>query len=140
MIRVELEAAQGPRNSFKSGSQTAWHRKSHLRVINDAMWLLNMSKKTRIGICSRACQPLGLQISQLPAWRSPDANSGPCSARVYPLEALMADCRAYFGATGRRVTFEYTLMAGVNDSPHHVRAFTLPGAELSLVCILQPWL
>lgn len=43
-----------------------------------------------------------------------------CSARVYPLEALMADCRAYFQATGRRVTFEYTLLAGVNDSPAQV--------------------
>ena len=47
----------------------------------------------------------------------------PRSAQVYPLEALMADCRAYFAATGRRVTFEYTLMAGVNDSLQHVRAF-----------------
>ncbi len=37
----------------------------------------------------------------------------------------MADCRAYFGATGRRVTFEYTLMAGVNDSPQHVRFMPL---------------
>ncbi len=37
----------------------------------------------------------------------------------------MVDCRAYFGATGRRVTFEYTLMAGVNDSPQHVRAYSL---------------
>ena len=44
------------------------------------------------------------------------------SARVYPLEALMADCRNYFAATGRRVTFEYTLMAGVNDSVQQVRA------------------
>ena len=52
-----------------------------------------------------------------------------CSARVYPLEALMADCRAYFGATGRRVTFEYTLMAGVNDSPQHVRGRSLPPIE-----------
>ena len=40
-----------------------------------------------------------------------------CSARVYPLEALMMDCREYFRTTGRRVTFEYTVLAGVNDSP-----------------------
>lgn len=44
-----------------------------------------------------------------------------CSARAYPLEALMHDCRAYFAATGRRVTFEYTLMAGVNASQQDVR-------------------
>jgi hypothetical protein len=32
----------------------------------------------------------------------------------------MHDCRQYFAATGRRVTFEYTLMAGVNASPQDV--------------------
>lgn len=40
-----------------------------------------------------------------------------CSAKVYPLEALMMDCQEYFRVTGRRVTFEYTVLAGVNDSP-----------------------
>jgi len=37
------------------------------------------------------------------------------SAKAYPLEALMKDCTQYFEATGRRVTFEYTLLSGVND-------------------------
>lgn len=33
------------------------------------------------------------------------------------MEALMMDCREYFKVTGRRVTFEYTVLATVNDSP-----------------------
>lgn len=37
------------------------------------------------------------------------------SARAYPLDALLQDCAEYFAITGRRVTFEYTLLAGVND-------------------------
>ena len=37
------------------------------------------------------------------------------SAKVYPLPALLHDCANYFKITGRRVTFEYTLLAGVND-------------------------
>jgi len=41
------------------------------------------------------------------------------SARAYPIDALMADCSEYFRATGRRVSFEYTLLAGVNDQPQH---------------------
>ncbi|KAI3431690.1 hypothetical protein D9Q98_004736 [Chlorella vulgaris] len=41
------------------------------------------------------------------------------SARAYPLDALMADCLEYFRLSGRRVTFEYTLLAGVNDSAAH---------------------
>ena len=29
----------------------------------------------------------------------------------------MMDCQEYFRVTGRRVTFEYTVLAGVNDTP-----------------------
>lgn len=41
------------------------------------------------------------------------------SAKYYPLSQLIADCRAYVQQTGRRVTFEYTVLAAVNDRPHH---------------------
>jgi 23S rRNA (adenine2503-C2)-methyltransferase len=37
--------------------------------------------------------------------------------RRYPVAALLDACREYQARTGRRVTFEYTLMDGVNDSP-----------------------
>lgn len=65
------------------------------------------------------------------------------SAKVYPIEALVADCAAYFRATRRRVTFEYTLMAGVNDAPHHVRAFfataaAFPPCFAGLLCAHAP--
>ncbi|PIN01331.1 23S rRNA (adenine(2503)-C(8))-methyltransferase [Handroanthus impetiginosus] len=38
------------------------------------------------------------------------------SAKSYPLDAIMKDCKHYFLETGRRVSFEYTLLAGVNDT------------------------
>jgi 23S rRNA (adenine2503-C2)-methyltransferase len=38
------------------------------------------------------------------------------SAASYPIEELIEDCRDYAAETGRRVTFEYILLAGVNDS------------------------
>ena len=41
------------------------------------------------------------------------------SARPYPIEDLLAECREYVEITGRRVSFEYILLAGVNDLPHH---------------------
>ncbi|MEA5564624.1 23S rRNA (adenine(2503)-C(2))-methyltransferase RlmN [Anabaena sp. UHCC 0399] len=41
------------------------------------------------------------------------------SARSYPIEDLMAECREYVEITGRRVSFEYILLAGVNDLPEH---------------------
>lgn len=36
--------------------------------------------------------------------------------RRYPLNALISQCRAYAKRTGRRVSFEYALIAGVNDT------------------------
>ncbi len=41
------------------------------------------------------------------------------SANHYPLEALLAECRDYVQITGRRVTFEYIVLAGLNDRPEH---------------------
>ena len=32
------------------------------------------------------------------------------------IEALLTACRSYFGTTGRRISFEYTLISGKNDS------------------------
>ena len=37
-------------------------------------------------------------------------------AKAYPMEQLLKACRDYFDTTGRRVTFEYSLIHGVNDS------------------------
>lgn len=41
------------------------------------------------------------------------------SARHYSLEALLDECREYVRLTGRRVTFEYILLAELNDRPEH---------------------
>ncbi len=41
------------------------------------------------------------------------------SARRYPLEALLDECREYVKLTNRRVTFEYILLGGLNDLPEH---------------------
>jgi 23S rRNA (adenine2503-C2)-methyltransferase len=37
--------------------------------------------------------------------------------RKYPLEQLIPACREYCRATGRRMSFEYVLFKGINDSP-----------------------
>ncbi|KAG2326370.1 hypothetical protein Bca52824_009098 [Brassica carinata] len=52
------------------------------------------------------------------------------SAKAYPLEAIMKDCRDYFQETNRRVSFEYALLAGVNDSVENA---------LELAELLREW-
>ena len=44
------------------------------------------------------------------------------SATAYPLDSLLKDCKKYKEVTGKRVTFEYTLLAGENDSVEHAKA------------------
>ncbi|KAI5084055.1 hypothetical protein GOP47_0001064 [Adiantum capillus-veneris] len=46
------------------------------------------------------------------------------SAKTYPLQALLADCKDYFVKTHRRISFEYTLLAGVNDGEEHAMELT----------------
>ena len=41
------------------------------------------------------------------------------SAKNYPIEKLLADCRSYLALTGRRVSFEYILLGKVNDQIEH---------------------
>jgi 23S rRNA (adenine2503-C2)-methyltransferase len=42
-------------------------------------------------------------------------------AKTYPLDELLSACRDYVQATGRRVTFEWALIEGVNDTPEQAR-------------------
>ena len=41
--------------------------------------------------------------------------------RGFGIAAILAAADDYFEQTGRRVTFEYVLLAGVNDQPEHAR-------------------
>ena len=44
--------------------------------------------------------------------------------RRYPISEVVSAARYYFEKTGRRVTFEYTLISGVNDSPADAERLT----------------
>ena len=42
-------------------------------------------------------------------------------SKKYSIEELLQSCRDYFDTTGRRVTFEYSMISGVNDSDENAR-------------------
>ena len=58
-------------------------------------------------------------------------------ANEYTIAELMQAVEAYFTETGRRVTFEYSLIAGVNDSPQEADALGVlakrVGAHVNLI-------
>ena len=41
--------------------------------------------------------------------------------RAWDVEELFAACHRYFRRTGRRISFEYAMIDGVNDTPEHAR-------------------
>ena len=41
--------------------------------------------------------------------------------RAYPSEELLEACRRYYQATNRRISFEYAMIDGVNDSEENAR-------------------
>ncbi len=62
----------------------------------------------------------GLQVNLAISLHAPDdalrARTMPVN-RKYPLAEVLAACRDYIAVTRRQVTFEYVLLAGVNDTP-----------------------
>lgn len=51
-------------------------------------------------------------------------------ANKYSIAELMDACRYYFDSTGRRITFEYALAGGVNDSLEDARELAALASEL----------
>ena len=67
----------------------------------------------------------GIQVELSVSLHAPDnalrSRLMPVNQR-YPLPDLLAACRAYGERTRRLITFEYTLIRGMNDRPEHARA------------------
>ena len=65
-----------------------------------------------------------LQLTRSVSLHSPDDESRskimPVNRR-WPVDTLLAACRDYFAKTGRRISFEYTMIDGVSDSPEQAQ-------------------
>lgn len=55
----------------------------------------------------------------------------------FPLEDILAACREYQAASGRKITFEYALINGINDAPEQARGVARlarsVGAKVNLI-------
>lgn len=54
--------------------------------------------------------------------------------RKYPIETVLDACRTYVAKTNRQVTFEYVLLAGVNDQAEHARELAALLSPLRQLC------
>jgi len=100
-----------------------------VRIINDAEGLSLGARRITISTCGiipgiqRLAQE-GLQVELSISLHAPDdvlrTRLMPVNSK-YPLADLLEAGRAYAEQTGRLITFEYTLIRGVNDSPEQAR-------------------
>ncbi len=54
--------------------------------------------------------------------------------RRFPFEEVMKACKYYTEKTGRRITFEYALIGGVNDRPEHAQELAEVLRALEIPC------
>ena len=57
--------------------------------------------------------------------------------KAYPTEELLQACRRYYDTTGRRISFEYAMIHGVNDTEEHakilLKRLSGMGAHMNLI-------
>jgi len=95
-----------------------------VRIINDGDGLGIGARKITISTCGivpgiQRLASEGLQVELSVSLHAADEKLRsrllPVN-REYPLSLLIPECRKYVAATGRMITFEYTLIDGVNDT------------------------
>lgn len=100
-----------------------------IRILNDADGLQIGAR--RITVSTSGVIPgierlgdEGIQVELSVSLHAPDdelrSSLMPVNRR-YPLPELLAACRNYVAKTNRIITFEYTLMRQLNDTPEHAR-------------------
>ncbi len=74
----------------------------------------------------------GLQLTLSVSLHAPDDETRSMlmpANRGRGVEQLMAACRRYYEKTGRRISFEYAMIDGVNDTERHARLLAKRAAE-----------
>lgn len=102
----------------------------NLKAVHKSLLILNDEEGLNIGMRRMTISTCGLvpQIYEMAKWGLQvglavslhGADNEIRSALMpvnqkYPLEELLPACRAYFEASGQRITYEYALFAGIND-------------------------
>lgn len=117
-----------------------------VRILNDHDGLDIGARRITISTCGivpgiRRLADEGLQVELSVSLHAPTselrAELMPVEQR-YPLPLLLDTCHDYTIRTGRIITFEYTLIGGVNDSPEHADALARLLATLACRVNLIP--
>lgn len=105
------------------------HVANALRLLNDSRGLCLSRRRMTLSTAGLVPQIRRLTDDDLPCKLAVSLNAITDEKRSrlmpinrkYPLDELFAACKYWTERTGLRVTFEYILMEGVNDSPEDIR-------------------
>ncbi|MCS6897655.1 MAG: 23S rRNA (adenine(2503)-C(2))-methyltransferase RlmN, partial [Nitrospira sp.] len=103
-----------------------------IRVLTHKSWGLGWSPRRLVvstaGLASRlervAALGVNVAISLNATTESQRRALMPAASEIASLKSLLAACRRYPGTPNRRLTFEYVLLAGVNDRPADAQRLT----------------
>lgn len=100
-----------------------------IRILNHAEGLKIGARRITVSTCGvvpgiQRFAEEGLQVELSVSLHAPDSEVRSALMPVnetWPFEELLDACKQYTAATNRIITFEYTLIKGVNDSPQQAR-------------------
>lgn len=97
-----------------------------LHLVNHEYGLNIGMRHISLSTCGLADKILRLRDEDLPITLSVSLHAADDAARSkimpvnrkYGVDRLLSACREYYAGTNRRISFEYTLISGQNDTPH----------------------
>ena len=100
-----------------------------LRLVNDPGGMNIGMRHISLSTCglTRGIDKLASEKLQLTLSVSLHAPDDETRSQIMPVnrscgvEKLLETCRRYYDATGRRISFEYAMISGVNDTPAHAK-------------------
>lgn len=116
-----------------------------LRLVNDPLGMNIGMRHISLSTCGITekfdkLAELNLQLTLTVSLHAPDDET---RSKIMPanrgrgVDALMEACRSYYEKTGRRISFEYAMIDGVNDTPYHARLLArrakYVGAHINLI-------
>ncbi|MCL2865772.1 MAG: 23S rRNA (adenine(2503)-C(2))-methyltransferase RlmN [Lachnospiraceae bacterium] len=125
----QIQRLSGKRvaNVVLMGTGEPLHNFAHLvtfvRMLSDAHGLQISQRNITVSTCGLVPEILALAEEKLQITLALSLHGASQEKRVawmpiarkYPLDMVLDACDIYFAKTGRRITYEYTLIAGVND-------------------------
>lgn len=120
VTNIVLMGMGEPLNNFENVIEALWRIKDFMKISPRRITLSTSGIVPKILELSKAAPPVNLAISINATTDEVRDYLMPVN-KTYPIKDLLNACRRFPLQKGRRITFEYVLIKGINDSPEDAR-------------------